>query len=216
MVTIFRESDDDNFKVCELPYRRVDIADVVLAHVCAMREAKRIGWAKYVISAPHPSDRKEGTLDALNDGRAGNVIEQIRPKHAEALLRHKWKLRTNMDRVYDSFNAVKELGRQSVLTFDRAVECIESGTLRRENLLTSVCIGHFEQGCNGSTPDIGDALVFIYHQERNCHMKSMAASPVTLDLSLLSTQMEAGSIQSVMLNDLLCSVLSEPQSGGRV
>merc|ERR1712070_326812 len=44
-----RESyEDDNLKVLELLYRRVDIHDVVSPHVCAMRKAKEIGWAKYI------------------------------------------------------------------------------------------------------------------------------------------------------------------------
>lgn len=130
--------DDDNLKVNELLYRRVDIADVVSAHVCAMREAKRIGWAKYVISAPPPFDREEETLKALNDGRAGDVIKKILPKYAELLLMHGWKLPENMDRVYDSSKAVRELRWQPTFTFERAVECASKGEEWRSDLSIKV------------------------------------------------------------------------------
>lgn len=129
---------DDNLKVCELLYRRVDIADVVLAHVCAMREAKRIGWAKYVISAPPPFDCKEENLKALNDGRAGDIIRQIRPRHTGLLLQHGWKLPANMDRVYDSSKAIRELGWQPFFTFEQAVECVGGGRDWRSDLSVRV------------------------------------------------------------------------------
>lgn len=130
--------DDDNLKVCELMYRRVDIADVVLANVCAMREAKRIGWGKYVISAPPPFGRAEETLRALNNGRAGEVVQQTLPRHTELLLKREWKLPLSMDRVYDSSKAVRELGWQPVFTFERAVECAGEGREWRSCLSVKV------------------------------------------------------------------------------
>lgn len=47
---------DENLKVLELAYRRVDIADVVRACVCAVESAAsgRVAWGRYIVSAPTP------------------------------------------------------------------------------------------------------------------------------------------------------------------
>ncbi len=46
--------DDDNVKANEYLYRRVDLQDVVDAHVLAIEKAPRIGFARYIISATTP------------------------------------------------------------------------------------------------------------------------------------------------------------------
>ncbi|GKT87548.1 NAD dependent epimerase/dehydratase family protein [Colletotrichum tofieldiae] len=65
----FPEADDDedrraamadaNLKVCELAYRRADIADVVSAVVCGMAKAADLGFGKYIVSAPPPFSRAD-------------------------------------------------------------------------------------------------------------------------------------------------------------
>ena len=45
---------DDNLKVNEFLYRRVDITDVVAAQLLASQHAPAIGFRKYVISATTP------------------------------------------------------------------------------------------------------------------------------------------------------------------
>jgi nucleoside-diphosphate-sugar epimerase len=118
--------EDDNLKVCELLYRRVDVADVVSAHVCAMRKAKRIGWGKYIISAPPPFTKSDALLKLL-DTDAADAITQARPQHARMLLDRGWKLPTRLDRVYDSSKAVAELGWEPMYTFERALELVKEG-----------------------------------------------------------------------------------------
>jgi nucleoside-diphosphate-sugar epimerase len=118
--------EDDNLKVCELLYRRVDVADVVSAHVCAMREADRIGWAKYIISAPPPFTKSDALLRAL-DLDAAEAITEVRPLHAKMLLDRGWKLPTRLDRVYDSSKAVAELKWEPKYTFERALELVSEG-----------------------------------------------------------------------------------------
>jgi nucleoside-diphosphate-sugar epimerase len=118
--------EDDNLKVCELLYRRVDVADVVSAHVCAMREAERIGWAKYIISAPPPFTKSDALLRAL-DLDAAEAITEVRPLHAKMLLDRGWKLPTRLDRVYDSSKAVAELKWEPKYTFERALELVSEG-----------------------------------------------------------------------------------------
>lgn len=117
---------DDNLKVCELLYRRVDVADVVSAHVCAMREAKRIGWGKYIISAPPPFTKSDALLRSL-DTDAAEAITKVRPLHAKMLLDRGWKLPTRLDRVYDSSKAIAELKWEPKYTFERALELVNEG-----------------------------------------------------------------------------------------
>ena len=118
--------EDDNLKVNELLYRRVDIHDVVSAHVCAMHEAEKIGWGKYIISAPPPFTRSNELLRQLDDDTA-KAIMQARPEHAKILLGHGWKLPTRLDRVYDSQKAIDELNWKPVYTFEQAVMRIKDG-----------------------------------------------------------------------------------------
>lgn len=118
--------EDDNLKVCELLYRRVDVADVVSAHVCAMREAKRIGWGKYIISAPPPFERSDALLRSL-DADAAKAITDVLPVHTKMLLDRGWKLPTRLDRVYDSSKAITELKWAPKYTFERAAELVDEG-----------------------------------------------------------------------------------------
>ncbi|KAI7154992.1 hypothetical protein KC349_g7282 [Hortaea werneckii] len=120
------EYEDDNLKVLELLHRRVDIHDVVSAHVCAMRKAKRIGWAKYIISAPPPFTNNPSLLNQLDSDAAG-AITQVRPAQAKILLERGWKLPTRLDRVYDPSKAIAELDWTPIYTFERAVARIKDG-----------------------------------------------------------------------------------------
>jgi nucleoside-diphosphate-sugar epimerase len=43
--------DDGNVKANECLYRRVDLEDVVSAHLCAIERAPSIGFARYIVSA---------------------------------------------------------------------------------------------------------------------------------------------------------------------
>ena len=59
--------DDANVKANEYLYRRVDIQDVVDAHLLAMEKAPSIGFGRYIISATTPfppDDRSDLRRDA--------------------------------------------------------------------------------------------------------------------------------------------------------
>ena len=102
---------DDNLKLCELAYRRVDIADVVSACVCAMRRAPGIGFGRFIISAPSPLSRDSDTLSGL-DADAGSVVSQAVPASAAVFADKGWKFLDRIDRVYDSTKAVREHERE--------------------------------------------------------------------------------------------------------
>jgi nucleoside-diphosphate-sugar epimerase len=128
---------DDNLKVCELAYRRVDIADVVSACVCAMKRAKEIGWGKYIISEPPPFTNDPETLRRL-DSNAGDVMKEIVPASIEVFKQRGWKFLDRLDRVYDSSKAVRELGWEPQYTFEKAIAKLAAGEEWRSELRARV------------------------------------------------------------------------------
>lgn len=125
----------DNLKVLELAYRRVDIADVVSACVCALRkgadaaEGKEggVSWGKYVVSGPTPFRREDGVLRELNGGDAEGVLRAAVPGVGEVFEGKGWSFLGRVDRVYDSGKAVRELGWEPEYTFEKAVARVARG-----------------------------------------------------------------------------------------
>lgn len=69
--------DDLNLKVIELLYRRVDIQDVVDAHLLALQRAPDIGFQRLIISATSPFGPADlGTLR----GRAAMALRRVVPE----------------------------------------------------------------------------------------------------------------------------------------
>lgn len=132
---------DDNLKVCELAYRRVDVADVVAACVAAMRKAREIKLGLYVISAPPPVARDGGVVRRLNSaagGEVGKVLEEAVPGCLAVFEAKTWRFLDRVDRVYDSSKAVEELGWAPVYTFQRAVSQVRMGEQWRSELALRV------------------------------------------------------------------------------
>ena len=128
---------DDNLKVCELLYRRVDIADVVTAHICAIRQARTVGWNKYIISAPPPFKRNPTTLEALGR-RAEDEIEKTCPLEADIVRKAGWKLLDRLDIVYDSSKAISDLRWGPIYTFRYCCQRIAEGRDWRSELTHKV------------------------------------------------------------------------------
>jgi len=99
--------DGDNLKVSEFLYRRVDIEDVVDAHLLAMREAPRIGFGRYIVSATTPF-----TPDDLPELRrdAAAVVRRRVPAFDAAYGGRGWTMVPTIDRVYVNERARRELG----------------------------------------------------------------------------------------------------------
>lgn len=128
---------DENLKVLELCYRRVDVEDVVSACACAVRRAGEVEWGRFIVSAPPPFRRDEGLLGKLNSD-AGEVVRRAVPG-CEAVFRGKgWKFLERMDRVYDSGRAVRELGWEPEYTFEKTIERIARGEEWRSALTFKV------------------------------------------------------------------------------
>ncbi|KAJ5098896.1 hypothetical protein N7532_005897 [Penicillium argentinense] len=128
---------DENLKVLELAYRRVDIEDIVSASVCAMKKAKGIRWGTYIISAPPPFQNDEQTLEALNRNPA-EIISKAFPDIDVVFKERGWKYLARIDRVYDSSKAVKELGWSPKYTFPDTVGKLVRGEKWKSDLTALV------------------------------------------------------------------------------
>jgi nucleoside-diphosphate-sugar epimerase len=136
--------DSDNLKVCELAYRRVDLADAVGACVCVVKRAADgdVRWARYIISAPTPFEQDDETMRLLNgDGgeeAVAAVMERCVPGCGEVLAQKGWKHLGRIDRVYDSSRAVRELAWEPEFTFLASIQRLSRGQDWRSRLTHEV------------------------------------------------------------------------------
>lgn len=126
--------DDVNAKVNEFLYRRVDLADVVDAHLIASSRAAAIGFGRYIISATTPFT-PDDLAELARDAPA--VLERLFPDlHAE-YRRMGWRMFPRLDRVYVNSRARAELGWSPRYDFRAAVERVrECGDPRSPLALT--------------------------------------------------------------------------------
>jgi UDP-glucose 4-epimerase len=97
---------DANAKANEFLYRRVDIEDVVSAHLLAAGHAPSAPFAKYIISATTPFSR-----DDVADlrGSAPEVVRRYVPEYHAEYARRDWSMIPGIDRVYVNDKARAEL-----------------------------------------------------------------------------------------------------------
>ena len=124
----FPEDDDDrsaralrsqeNIQANELLYRRVDVEDVVDAHRVALREAARIGFGRFIVSATTPFMRED--CPALGRDAAA-VLRRRVPGWEAVFARHGWTPPETLDRVYDNRAAREVLGWQPKIDFAAAL-----------------------------------------------------------------------------------------------
>lgn len=127
--------DDANNKVNELLYRRVDIEDVVDAHLRAIEKASAIGFARYIVSATTPFTR--GDLAELRRD-APAVVQRLVPAFAEEYARRGWTMFESIDRVYDNANARAELGWEPKVDFAHAIARMRDESDFRSSLARAV------------------------------------------------------------------------------
>jgi UDP-glucose 4-epimerase len=111
--------EDANNKVNELLYRRVDVEDVVSAHLLALDKAHSIGFARYIISATTPFARSD--LRELRT-QAPAVLRRHVPEYEAEYARRGWTMFEGIDRVYDNARARAELAWQPRHDFASAIE----------------------------------------------------------------------------------------------
>jgi UDP-glucose 4-epimerase len=114
---------DMNAKANEFLYRRVDIEDVVSAHLLALDRAPALGFGRYIISATTPFMPED--LPELRSGAPAVVARRV-PTYREIYGARGWSMFPGIDRVYDNARARRELGWQPRYDFARILELIES------------------------------------------------------------------------------------------
>lgn len=114
---------DANMKANEFLYRRVDVEDIVSAHMLAIDRAPALRFAKYIISATTPFTRAD--LAELRVDAPAVVARHV-PHHAAEYARRGWKMFPHIERVYDNARARTELGWQPRYDFARVVECLRA------------------------------------------------------------------------------------------
>ena len=102
-----QEFSDANAKANEYLYRRVDIEDVVSAHLLAAEQAAAVGFRKYIISATTPFRRSDLADLRVN---APLVVRQRVPDYQTEYDRRQWRMFPSIDRVYANERARNELG----------------------------------------------------------------------------------------------------------
>jgi UDP-glucose 4-epimerase len=141
----FPEDDDDpqvrastsllNRQVDELLHRRVDLADVVQAHLLAVEQAPRLGFGRYVVSATTPFGR--GDLAELRTDAAA-VVRRLFPDAEEVYAAQGWRLPTSLDRVYVNARARADLGWEPGHDFRSALDALAAGEDPRSALALTV------------------------------------------------------------------------------
>ncbi len=133
--TVRRVYDDGNVKANEYLYRRVDLQDVVDAHVLAIEKAPSIGFGRYIISASTPFQPDDLADLRLNTPQ---VVERRVPEYAEEYARRGWKMFPRIERVYVNERARRELGWQPRYDFRRIINCLRTGDAPRSPLAHAV------------------------------------------------------------------------------
>lgn len=126
---------DANVKANEFLYRRVDVADVVSAHLLALEKAAAIGFGRYIISATTPFTR-----DDLVELRANApaVVRRITPEYEAEYARRGWQMFPGIERVYVNQRARQELGWQPRYDFRYVLDCLRADRDWRSPLARAV------------------------------------------------------------------------------
>jgi UDP-glucose 4-epimerase len=115
---------DANMKVNEFLFRRVDLEDVVSAHLLAAARAPALGFARYIISATTPF-----TPADLPDLRAdaARIVSQRVPGFEAEYTRRGWKMLPQIDRIYVNAKARQELHWEPRQNFASIITRLQAG-----------------------------------------------------------------------------------------
>jgi UDP-glucose 4-epimerase len=116
--------EDENLKANEYLHRRVEIADVVSAHLLAAVRAPAIGFAKYIVSATTPFTQED--LAELRRDAPATVRKRV-PEYEAEYERRGWRMFPAIDRVYVNERARSDLGWQPRYDFPYVIERLRAG-----------------------------------------------------------------------------------------
>ena len=115
---------DDNLKVNEYLHRRVDIEDVVGAHLLAADRARAIGFGKYIVSATTPFLSGDVGDLAIN---APAVLRRRVPGWEAEYARRGWRMFPTIGRVYVNDRARRELAWRPLHDFAAILARLKAG-----------------------------------------------------------------------------------------
>jgi nucleoside-diphosphate-sugar epimerase len=123
--------EDANLKAIEFLYRRVDVEDVVSAHLLAMEKAPTLGFGKFIITATTPFTRD----DARELGTdAPAVLRRRVPEYEAVFAARGWRMLPALDRVYDNERARNLLGWKPQYDFAQVLGRAAKGADTRSEL----------------------------------------------------------------------------------
>jgi len=127
--------DDGNVKANEFLYRRVDIEDVVSAHLLALERAATIGFARYIVSATAPFTRDD--LQDLHTDAHVAVVKHV-PGFVDVYARRGWSMFPRIDRVYVNGRARADLGWNPRYNFAGVIDRLDAGEDPRSPLARAI------------------------------------------------------------------------------
>jgi len=127
--------DDLNVKANEYLYRRVELEDVVSAHLLALERAPSIGFGRYIISATTPF-LPDDLLDLRTN--APLVVARRVPGYEAEYERRGWKMFPGIERVYVNERARTDLGWRPKYDFAYVLDRLRSGGDLRSSLARDV------------------------------------------------------------------------------
>lgn len=127
--------DGDNAKANEFLFRRVELEDVVSAHIAAARHAPELGFGKYIISATTPF-LPEDLLELNTDAAA--VVRKRIPAYVDIYERLGWLMFDKIDRVYVNDAARKDLGWRPKYDFAHILACLKQGFYPKSSISEQV------------------------------------------------------------------------------
>lgn len=159
----FPEADDSpeiatryataNVQANELLHRRVDLEDVVNAHLLAIDKATMLGFRRYIISVTTPFARRD--LGALRRD-APDVIRRLFPDCEELFGKQGWTLFRQIDRVYVNDLARQELGWEPRYDFRHVLDSLRKGADFRSALAIAVgSKGYHDRGFGDAPYPVG-------------------------------------------------------------
>ena len=127
--------DDGNVKANEFLYRRVDIEDVVSAHLLALERAATIGFARYIVSATAPFTPDD--LQDLHTDAHVAVVKHV-PGFVDVYARRGWSMFPRIDRVYVNGRARADLGWNPRYNFAGVIDRLGAGEDPRSPLARAI------------------------------------------------------------------------------
>jgi nucleoside-diphosphate-sugar epimerase len=126
---------DGNVKANEYLYRRVDLNDVVSAHLLAVVRAPSFGFARYIVSATTPFGM-EDLAELRSDAPA--VVRRLFPDFEAEYARRDWRMFPSIDRVYVNERARRDLGWTPRYDFRRVLDHLKANEDPRSAIARAV------------------------------------------------------------------------------